>query len=169
MFDYVVKIRGVYQLWGHSWEIEKHNDWDKLRNVFVILTVLGTCFLVFLLANELFTTGGIATYVFGSKDLTLPVVRILFEVDAMSIFMAIISVILALVAVIYSWAFMKDNTGLDKYYTLFLLMLAGMLGMELTGDMFNFFVFLEITSIASCALIAFWTNKWRKYQILNRI
>jgi len=31
--------------------------------------------------------------------------------------------------------------------------------MVLTGDMFNFFVFLEISSIASCALIAFWTNK----------
>jgi multicomponent Na+:H+ antiporter subunit D len=38
-------------------------------------------------------------------------------------------------------------------------MTAGMFGMMLTGDMFNFFVFLEITSIASCALIAFWTNK----------
>jgi len=37
-------------------------------------------------------------------------------------------------------------------------MTAGMLGMVLTGDLFNFFVFLEITSIASAALIAFWTN-----------
>ena len=73
--------------------------------------------------------------------------------------MAIISSILVLVAVIYSWSFMKENTGLDKYYTLILLLTAGMLGMVLTGDMFNFFVFLEISSIASCALIAFWTNK----------
>ena len=38
-------------------------------------------------------------------------------------------------------------------------MTAGMLGMVLTGDLFNFFVFIEITSIASAALIAFWTNK----------
>jgi multicomponent Na+:H+ antiporter subunit D len=131
---------------------------DKIRNIFVILVLALNAGLVFLLASEILTKG-IKTYVFGAKDLTFPIVRILFEVDAMSIFMAIISSILVLVAVIYSWAFMKENTGLDRYYTLILLLTAGMLGMVLTGDMFNFFVFLEITSIASCALIAFWTNK----------
>jgi len=137
---------------------------DKLRNIFVILVLGLNSLLVGLLAFNIFTKSTpdspfIYTYIFGAKDVTLPVVRILFEVDAMSIFMAIIASILVFVAVIYSWSFMKENTGLDKYYTLLLLLTAGMLGMMLTGDMFNFFVFLEITSIASCALIAFWTNK----------
>ena len=138
---------------------------DKLRNVFVILVVALTSSLVLLLAFDVFTNG-IHTYVFGGGPTTLALpsgstfaIRILFEVDGMSAFMAIIGAMLALVAVIYSWAFMKENTGLDKYYTLILLMTAGMLGMMLTGDMFNFFVFLEITSIAACALIAFWTHK----------
>lgn len=131
---------------------------DKIRNVFVILVLGLTGSLVLLLASDVFTNG-IHIYVFGAKNLALPVVRILFEVDGMSIFMAIICAMLPLVTVIYSWAFMKENTGLDKYYTLILLMTAGMLGMILTGDMFNFFVFLEITSISSCALIAFWTHK----------
>lgn len=131
---------------------------DKLRNIFVILVLGVNLVLIYFIATEVLADG-IKTYVFGVQDLNLPIVRILFEVDAMSIFMAIISSILAFVAVIYSWAFMKENTGLDKYYTLILLMTAGMLGMELTGDMFNFFVFLEILSIASCALIAFWTHK----------
>jgi multicomponent Na+:H+ antiporter subunit D len=147
---------------------------DKVRNVFVILTLGLTASLVFLLASDVFT-GNIHTYIFGSRDLTLPVVRILFEVDAMSAFMIIISVILSLIAVIYSWSFMKENTGLDKYYTLILLMTAGMLGMELTGDLFNFFVFLEITSISSAALVAFWTNKAKsveagfKYIVISTI
>jgi multicomponent Na+:H+ antiporter subunit D len=131
---------------------------DKLRNIFVIIVLGLNALLVFLLASDVLANG-IKTYVFGARDLSYPIVRILFEVDAMSIFMAIISSILVLVAVIYSWAFMKENTGLDKYYTLILLLTAGMLGMVLTGDMFNFFVFLEISSIASCALIAFWTHK----------
>ena len=136
----------------------------KLRNIFVILVLGLNSSLVGLLAYNIFTKSTpdspfIYTYIFGAKDITLPVVRILFEVDAMSIFMAIIASILTLVAVIYSWGFMKENTGLDKYYTLFLLLTAGMLGMVLTGDMFNFFVFLEITSISSAALVAFWTNK----------
>lgn len=132
----------------------------KLRNIFVIVVLALTELLVLLLANDIFSTSSsVRTYVFGAQDLALPVVRILFEVDGMSIFVGIISATLALVAVIYSWTFMKEQTGLDKYYTLILLMTAGMLGMEFTGDMFNFFVFLEITSISSCALIAFWTHK----------
>ena len=131
---------------------------DKLRNIFVIIVLILNSALVFLLASDIFTNG-IKTYVFGAQDITYPIVRILFEVDAMSIFMAIISSILVTVAVLYSWSFMKENTGLDKYYTLILLLTAGMLGMVFTGDMFNFFVFLEISSIASCALIAFWTHR----------
>lgn len=150
---------------------------EKVRNSFVIFILGVTAFFVFLLASDVFA-GNIHTYVFGAENptvLTDTVIRILFEVDAISIFMAIIGIILAFVSAVYSWAFMKDNTGLDKYYTLLLLMTAGMLGMMLTGDMFNFFVFLEITSIASCALIAFWTDKGKsveaglKYIVISTI
>jgi multicomponent Na+:H+ antiporter subunit D len=130
---------------------------EKLRNLFVLIVLLINGALVFLLAFDIWENG-IRSYVFGAQDLSYPIVRILFEVDAMGIFMAIISSIVIFVAVLYSWAFMNEDTGLDKYYTLILLLTAGILGMVLTGDMFNFFVFLEITSIASCALIAFWTN-----------
>jgi len=134
---------------------------DKLRNVFVICILGFTAILVFLVAQEVFTSGPI-TYVFGSTVKTVSqntVIRILFEIDGLSAFMGVISIILAFVASIYSWGFLNKETGQDKYYTLLLLMTAGMLGMVLTGDLFNFFVFLEITSIASTALIAFWTNK----------
>ena len=147
----------------------------EIRNIFVILTMGLTGFLIALLSHDVLINGNVHTYIFGSKDLGSPVVRILFEVDAMNAFMIIIGAILAFVAVIYSYSFMKEETGLDKYYTLMLLMTAGMLGMMLTGDMFNFFVFLEITSIASCALIAFWTNKGKaveaafKYIVVSTI
>ncbi len=130
----------------------------KVRNIFVIIVLLITTIIILLLASDVFA-GNIHTYIFGSEDFSLPIVRILFEVDAFSAFMTIIGSILLLTSVIYSWSFIDDKSGQDKYYTLVLLLAAGMFGMMLTGDMFNFFVFLEITSIASCALIAFWTNK----------
>ncbi len=137
---------------------------DKLRNIFVIIITIITAFLIAILINEV-TTSGIVTYVFGGDKTVIGsggsayAIRILFEVDAMNALMALIAVILPLAAVIYSWGFMKEETGQDKYYTLLLLMTAGMLGMILTGDLFNFFVFIEITSIASCALIAFRIDK----------
>jgi peptidoglycan-N-acetylglucosamine deacetylase len=33
LFDRAYERGGVYHLWGHSWEIEKHHDWDKLERV----------------------------------------------------------------------------------------------------------------------------------------
>ncbi len=150
----------------------------KIRNAFAVFIVTLTSFFVFLLANDILSNGSIRTYVFGGGPALTEggfAVRILFEVDGMNAFMAIIASILALAGVIYSWAFMKENTGLDKYYTLVLLMIAGMFGMILTGDMFNFFVFLEIASIAACALIAFRTNQGKavdagfKYIVISAI
>ncbi len=131
---------------------------QKLRNVFVIAMLLLTGFFIYLLSSDVLANG-IRTYVFGAEGTSSPIVRILFEVDAFSVLMALVAFILSIVAVLYSWHFVEKETGQDKYYTLLLLMTTGMLGMVLTGDMFNFFVFLEITSISSCALIAFWTNK----------
>ena len=40
------------------------------------------------------------------------------------------------------------------FYSLFLLLVAGLLGIVLTGDMFNLYVFLEISSLAAYALLA---------------
>lgn len=34
IFDYVLENGGVYHLWGHSWEIDKNEDWDKLEKLF---------------------------------------------------------------------------------------------------------------------------------------
>ncbi|WP_306059071.1 proton-conducting transporter transmembrane domain-containing protein [Natronococcus wangiae] len=42
----------------------------------------------------------------------------------------------------------------NTFYTAYLLLTGGLLGISLTGDVFNLFVFLEITSIATYALVA---------------
>jgi peptidoglycan-N-acetylglucosamine deacetylase len=34
MFDQVIKEGGIYHIWGHSWEIDEHDDWERLGNVF---------------------------------------------------------------------------------------------------------------------------------------
>ena len=120
--------------------------------------------MVIILAKDIYLNG-LHVYTLGasSPNLTIPEnyiapVRIILEVDSMSIFMAIISATVSLVAAIYSLSFMKGETGQNRFYTLLLLLVAGMLGIELTGDLFNLFVFLEIASIAGAALTAFRTR-----------
>jgi hypothetical protein len=32
--NYVAQAGGIWHLWGHSWDIERHNAWSKLDGLF---------------------------------------------------------------------------------------------------------------------------------------
>ncbi|BBB33383.1 multicomponent Na+:H+ antiporter subunit D [Thermotomaculum hydrothermale] len=70
-----------------------------------------------------------------------------------SIFMACL---ISLMGFLVSLYLLKDNTTetQEKFSMLILLVVMGSTGIVLTGDIFNMFVFLEITSISSYALTA---------------
>jgi multicomponent Na+:H+ antiporter subunit D len=114
------------------------------------------------LAATLYAGGGTPiVYVLGGR-LPLPSglaapIRIMLEVDGMSAFMALLAALVGALAVLYSVSYAKERSGGPLYDSLLFLLMAGMFGLVLTGDMFNFFVFLEITSIAACGLIGFRT------------
>lgn len=88
-----------------------------------------------------------------------PPVGICMVVDGLSMLILIIVNIVALMSVIFSFSYMDKYTDNTKYYTLFMLMLSGMNGIVITGDLFNMFVFLEIATIASASLVAFGTEQ----------
>ena len=75
--------------------------------------------------------------------------------DALSGLMLVIINIIALSVTVYSWSYLKHYTDQWKYYTLLLLMAAGLNGVVVSGDIFTLYVFLEIASIASYVLVAF--------------
>ncbi|MEA3253703.1 MAG: hypothetical protein U9Q17_02000 [Chloroflexota bacterium] len=31
--DFIARNGGIWHLWGHSWEINEHNDWSRLEDV----------------------------------------------------------------------------------------------------------------------------------------
>ena len=78
--------------------------------------------------------------------------------DGLSKFLLVIIATVSLVALVFSMDYMRQYTSPALYYGLFMLMLAGMNGVVLSGDLFNIFVFIEIAGIASYALVAFGTE-----------
>ena len=62
---------------------------------------------------------------------------------------------IGLAVVIYAVDYMQQFTAQPRFYSLFLLMITGMNGVVMTGDLFNLYVFLEIAAIASYSLVAF--------------
>jgi len=78
--------------------------------------------------------------------------------DGLSSFMLIVINLAAFLAAVYAINYMEKYTDKAKFYTLFSLMICGLNGVAVAGDIFNMFVFLEIASIASYALVAFGTE-----------
>ncbi|MFA4668903.1 proton-conducting transporter membrane subunit [Pyrococcus kukulkanii] len=72
-------------------------------------------------------------------------------------FAALFVLIIALVSFIMAIFSLKAVTTepIDKYAMLFLLLMLGATGMIATGDIFNLFVFMEITAITAYALTAY--------------
>jgi len=95
---------------------------------------------------------GVFVYTMGGW---LPPKGINLVLDGLSLLMLIVINSIAFFATLYSVSYMKRFTAKSRFYSLFMLMVAGMNGVVLTGDFFNLFVFLEIASIASYALVAF--------------
>ncbi len=103
-----------------------------------------------------------------------PPYGILLVSDGLSSLMLIVINVIGFLAVVFSLQYMTTYTAKPKYYSLFMLMIAGMNGVVITGDMFNLYVFLEIASIASYALVGFGTGKKEleasfKYLILGGV
>ncbi|HMA61189.1 MAG TPA: proton-conducting transporter membrane subunit [bacterium] len=75
--------------------------------------------------------------------------------DSFTAFMLVIIHLIALTSLIFSISYIRHLSRSWKYYSLFLLLIAGMNGVVLTGDIFNLFVFMEIALFSAYALVAY--------------
>lgn len=94
--------------------------------------------------------------------------------DGLSALILLIISLIGFLATFYSISYIKKYTAENNFYALLALMITGMNGVVLTGDLFNLYVFLEIAVIASYALVAFGVEKGEleasfKYQVLGGI
>jgi multicomponent Na+:H+ antiporter subunit D len=96
---------------------------------------------------------GSLRYFFGGWE---PPIGIEFVYDGLSAFFVLIINTVAFLVLIHSRQISKlEFPGKEMpYYSLAMLMLLGFNGMVLTGDLFNLYVFLEISSLSSYALIS---------------
>jgi len=92
--------------------------------------------------------------------------------DGLTVIVVCIINLIGFLSAFYSISYIKRYTAGNYYYALFCLMIGGMNGVVLSGDLFNIFVFLEISVISSYALVAFGVESNEleasfKYQILG--
>jgi len=122
---------------------------DKFKR---LATLLANAAVLSLLVLAITTIGRTDSYQVGRWSIPLGINMVL---DGLSSLLLLTISVVSAAAMLYSVRYMEQYTAKSKYLSLFMLMLAGMNGVVLSGDIFNLFVFLEIASIASYALVGF--------------
>jgi len=117
-----------------------------------VATLLANLATIALLVLAIVSIGQSRVYEIGRWSIPLGINLVL---DGLSSLLLLIISVVSAAAMLFSTRYMEQYTAKSKYLCLFLLMVAGMNGVVLSGDLFNLFVFLEIASIASYALVGF--------------
>lgn len=120
----------------------------------VTMAVTSLCLL---LAVQIFidvSSGSLIHYELGGWA---PPWGIAYRIDALNALLALIITIVGFMVIIYAWDSVKRDIPKQKhslFYAAFQLCFLGLLGMSVTGDLFNVFVFLEVSSLSTYALIS---------------
>ena len=123
--------------------------WAWLLALAVSLVALG---ISIVLLREVYT-GEVISYAIGGWAAPW---GIEYRVDAVNALILIIVAAISTVTLMFAKTSVAQEVEGDKqclFYTAWLLCLTGLLGIAITGDVFNLFVFLEISSLSSYVLI----------------
>jgi multicomponent Na+:H+ antiporter subunit D len=128
---------------------------DRRGAAWVIATLVSFAMPVIavLLVAQVLTTGPIS-YAFGGWE---PPYGIEYRIDVVNGFLLLLVSVMGAIVMPYarkSVAFEIPENKQAWFYCVYLLCLGGLLGMAITGDAFNAFVFMEISSLAMYVLIA---------------
>lgn len=121
-----------------------------------LITLLTSIFLLYASVNliQMVEQVGVVKYALGGWAAPL---GIELRLDALSALMVLILALSALLVSIYALKSVEKEIPEQNqvfFYTALLLVLAGLIGISVTADAFNIFVFLEISSLSTYALIS---------------
>lgn len=126
-----------------------------------LITSALVAFISLALLGQVFETGLISYHLGGWA----PPIGIEYRVDALNGMLLVLVGVIGFLCVIYALPSVADEIAGKKqalFYSAFLVCLTGLLGVTITGDAFNVFVFLEISSISTYTIIAMGAGKDRR-------
>ncbi|TWU60685.1 Na(+)/H(+) antiporter subunit D [Rubripirellula tenax] len=124
-----------------------------VAHVIALMASIGTFAIAMMLMAQVINTG-VIRYDIGGWE---PPYGIEYVIDSLSAFVILFVSGMAVVTLVYAPDSVDSEIPKSKqtlFYATFLLCVTGLLGMVATGDLFNVFVFLEISSLSSYALIS---------------
>ncbi len=129
---------------------------DKARNYFVVAIAAATATLALSLVPGMF---------FGHGEAIISTVSWIAGIDAgvfvdpLSVLFTVLVAFFGLIIAIYSLGYMKGEEGLTRYNYLLLLFIGSMIGLVLSDNLIQMFIFWEMVGLCSYSLISFWYKR----------
>jgi NADH-quinone oxidoreductase subunit L len=79
--------------------------------------------------------------------------------DPISVMMIVVITVINLLVSIYSIGYMRDDPGFSRFFALLAMFSFSMLGLVVSSNILQMFVFWELVGVSSYALIGFWYEK----------
>lgn len=120
----------------------------------VVLLVCWLCFAISIRLLQMVLADGEIIYAIGGWDAPW---GIEYRVDILNAFVLLIITAIASIVITFARQSVLKEIAEDRiylFYTAFILHLTGLCGVVITGDAFNIFVFVEIASLSSYAMIS---------------
>jgi multicomponent Na+:H+ antiporter subunit D len=126
---------------------------ERAGHLVALIGALGSFFASVAGVRAVVSTGEPIRYALGGW---VPPIGIEFVLDHLSAYMTVLITFIGLLVLVYAPRSIRfEAPGKAAYaWPAMALLLAGLTGMTLTGDIFNLYVFLEISAIAAYALLA---------------
>ena len=125
--------------------LKKHSNAQNILNILGSVAVL----ILSILLVKTVLADGIQVYEVGEWGKY----GIMLVADLLSAGMVLLTSVASLLALVYSLGYIEKRSLGNSYHPLFNLMVAGLNGAFLTGDLFNLFVFFELLLLSSCGLV----------------
>src|SRR5665647_772284 len=130
---------------------------DKARNYFVVAIAAVTAVLALSLVPAVWSGNGQALTTTPVE--WIPGITAGVYIDPLSVLFTCLVAFFALIIAVYSIGYMKGEEGLTRYYYLILLFIGSMIGLVISDNMLQMFIFWEMVGLCSYALISFWYKK----------
>lgn len=126
-----------------------------VRALFCIVAMILTLICLLVLAKSVFEGEVLVYWMGGWEPRDGLAIGIGLVADAWGLLVALVVAVVGLMSLLYSTVYMNAQSGRGSYYVLVMLLLTGLIGFCLSGDLFNQFVWLEVFSFSAFALTGF--------------
>jgi NADH-quinone oxidoreductase subunit L len=131
---------------------------EKARNYFAVLISLVTAILAFSLVPDVYFAAGETVTASASWIQSIGITAGVL-LDPLSVLFTVLVAFFGLIITIYSLGYMKEEGGLTRYYFLLLLFIGSMIGLVVSDNFLQMFIFWEMVGLCSYALISFWYKR----------